>query len=148
MSDLRFWMQARSDEGETMVVSVESTDKFESSTLAVACLDEEFRTIPASLYQVLRRTTANEPLRIVTQPPLHTQTHITDRHTHKQTQTNRHITPFQLRVFVCWFVCVCDNLCVHFTPAQYIPVYKHQRIRVGSRFPQNKVAFDIVAERR
>ena len=45
MSDLHFWMQAWSDEGETMLVSVESTDKFE----------------------VLHTTTANEPLKIVPQ---------------------------------------------------------------------------------
>ena len=41
-----------------MLVSVES------STLAFDCSDEEFRTIEASLYQVLHRTTANQPLRV------------------------------------------------------------------------------------
>ena len=55
------WMQA--DEAETKLVSVESADKFDHSTLAVECSVEEFRTIEASLYQVLHRTTANEPLR-------------------------------------------------------------------------------------
>ena len=45
------------------------------------------------------------------------------------------------------------NLHVHFTPAQYTPVYKHlsqmhQRIGVGSRLPQNRVAFVVIAERR
>ena len=50
-----------------MLVSVESTDKFGSSTIAFDCSDEEFRSIEASLYQVLRRTTANESLRIVQQ---------------------------------------------------------------------------------
>ena len=50
-----------------MLVSVESTDKFESSTIVFDCSDEEFRSIEASLYQVLHRTTANEPLRIVQQ---------------------------------------------------------------------------------
>ena len=41
MSDLHLWMQAWSDEEETMLVSVESTDKFGDSTLAVDCLGEE-----------------------------------------------------------------------------------------------------------
>ena len=50
-----------------MLVSVESTDKFDSSAIAFDCSDEEFRSIEASLYQVLHRTTANEPLRIVQQ---------------------------------------------------------------------------------
>ena len=50
-----------------MLVSVESTDKFDSSTIAFVCSAEEFRSIEASLYQVLHRTTANEPLRIVQQ---------------------------------------------------------------------------------
>ena len=50
-----------------MLVSVESTDKLDSSTIEVDCSDEEFRSIEASLYQVLYRTTANEPLRIVQQ---------------------------------------------------------------------------------
>ena len=47
-----------------MLVSVESTDKFDSSTIALDCSDGEIqRSIEASLYQVLHRTTANEPLR-------------------------------------------------------------------------------------
>ena len=50
-----------------MLVSVESTDVFDNSTLAVDCSDEEFRSVEASLYQVLYRTTGNEPLRIVQQ---------------------------------------------------------------------------------
>ena len=33
--------------------------------LALDCSNEEFRTIEASLYQVLHRTTANEPVIIV-----------------------------------------------------------------------------------
>ena len=49
------------------LVSVEITDKFDNSTLAVDCPNEEFRLFEASLYQVLHRTTANEPLRIVQQ---------------------------------------------------------------------------------
>ena len=67
MSDLHLWMQARSDEVETMLVSVESTDKFDNSTLAVDCSDEEFRSIEASLHHDLLKTTANEPLRRVHQ---------------------------------------------------------------------------------
>ena len=38
-----------------MLVSVDSTNKFDNSTLALDCADEEFE---ASLYQVLHRTTA------------------------------------------------------------------------------------------
>ena len=68
MSDLlHLWMQALSDEGEPMLVSVESTDKLDNSNLAVDCPDEEFRTIEASLCQELHRTIANEPLRNVQQ---------------------------------------------------------------------------------
>ena len=67
MSDLHLWMQAWSYEGERMLVSVESSDKFDNSTLAVDCADKEFRTIDASLYHVLHRTTANEPMKIVQQ---------------------------------------------------------------------------------
>ena len=65
MSDLHLWPQAWSDDGETMHVSVESTDTFDNNTLARDCSDEEFRTNEASIYQVLHRTTATEPLRIV-----------------------------------------------------------------------------------
>ena len=50
-----------------MLVSVESTDKFDNSTVAVDCAHEDFRSIEASLNQVLRKITANEPLRIVQQ---------------------------------------------------------------------------------
>ena len=46
---------------------VESVDKFDNSVIAFDCPDEEFRSIEASLYQVLHRTTSNEPLRIVQQ---------------------------------------------------------------------------------
>ena len=67
MSDLHLGMQAWLDEGETLLVSVESIDKFDNSTLAVDCSDEKLESIEASLYQVLHRTTANEPLRIVQQ---------------------------------------------------------------------------------
>ena len=67
MSDLHLWMQAWSYEGERMLVSVESSDKFDNSTLAVDCADKECRTIDASLYHVLHRSTANEPMKIVQQ---------------------------------------------------------------------------------
>ena len=67
MSDLHLWMQAWSDQGEKMLVSVESIDKFDSNAIAFDCSGEEFRSMEASLYQVLHRTTANEPLRIVQQ---------------------------------------------------------------------------------
>ena len=43
------------------------TDKFDSSTIAFDCPDEEFRSIEASLCLELHRTTSNEPLRIVRQ---------------------------------------------------------------------------------
>ena len=56
MLGLRLWMQARSDEGDTMVVSVDRTDKFDRSPLSVDCSQEEFSTIEASPHQVLRRT--------------------------------------------------------------------------------------------
>ena len=64
MSDLHLGMQAWSNEGEKMLTSAEWLDKFDDSTVAVHCPDAEFRSIDASLYQVLRRATANEPLRI------------------------------------------------------------------------------------
>ena len=67
MSDLHLvWMQAWSDQGQQIAdASVQSIDKFDNNVLAFDCSDEEFRSIEASLYQVLHRTTANEPLRIV-----------------------------------------------------------------------------------
>ena len=43
-----------------MLVSVESTDKFDSSTLSVDCSQEKFSAIEASLHQVLHRTTPIE----------------------------------------------------------------------------------------
>ena len=49
----RLWMQAWSNEGETMLVCVESSDKFDGRTLSVDCSQKQFRTIEASLYQVL-----------------------------------------------------------------------------------------------
>ena len=50
-----------------MLARVESIDKFDNNVIAFDCPDEEFRSIEASLYQVLHRTTSNEPLRIVHQ---------------------------------------------------------------------------------
>ena len=67
LSDLQLWMQAWSDQGEQMLARVESVDRFDNNVIAFGCSDEEFRLIEASLYQVLPRTTSNEPLRIVQQ---------------------------------------------------------------------------------
>ena len=64
-SDLHVWMQAWSDQGEQMLASVESVDRFDNNVIAFDYSDEEFRSIDASLYQVLHRTTSNEPLGIV-----------------------------------------------------------------------------------
>ena len=50
-----------------MLASVESIDKFDNNAIAFDCSDEEFRSVEASLYPVLHRTTANKPLRIVQQ---------------------------------------------------------------------------------
>ena len=58
-ADLHLWMQAWSDQG--------SVDRFDNNVIALDCSDEEFRANEASLYQVLHRTTANEPLRIMQQ---------------------------------------------------------------------------------
>ena len=59
MSDLHLWMHAWSDQGEQMLVRVESIHKFDNNVIAFDCPDEEFRSIEASLYQVLHRTTEN-----------------------------------------------------------------------------------------
>ena len=67
MSDLHLWMQAWSDQGEQVLVKVESVDRFDNNVIAFDCSDEEFRSIEASLNQVLHRTTSNEPLRTVQQ---------------------------------------------------------------------------------
>ena len=65
MSDLHLWMQAWSDQGEKMLARVESIDKVDNNVIAFDCSDQEFRSIEASLYQVLHKTTSSEPLRIV-----------------------------------------------------------------------------------
>ena len=67
MSDLHLWMQAWSDQGERILTRVESVDKVDRATLAVDCTQAEFRTFETALYQVLHRTTANEPLKMVQQ---------------------------------------------------------------------------------
>ena len=67
MSDLHLWMQAWSDQGEKMLAIVEGTDKLDNNAIAFDCSDDEFRSIEASLCQVLHRPTANEPLRKVQQ---------------------------------------------------------------------------------
>ena len=62
-------MQPSSNEGETVLVSVESTGMLDD-TLSVDGSQEQFKTAEASLYHVLRRrTTANEPLRRVQPTP-------------------------------------------------------------------------------
>ena len=67
MSDLHWWMQAWSDQGEQVLARVESIDNFDNNVIALDCRAEEFRWIEASLYQLLHRTTSNEPLRRVQQ---------------------------------------------------------------------------------
>ena len=47
------WTHAWPDGEETMLVGIERTDKFDNCALAVGFSDEEFRTIEASLDQVL-----------------------------------------------------------------------------------------------
>ena len=46
---------------------VEGAEKIDRATLAVDCSQEEFRNLETTLYQVLHRTTANEPLKMVQQ---------------------------------------------------------------------------------
>ena len=67
MSDPHLWMQAWSGQGEQMLARVERIDKFDNNVIAFDCPDEEFRSMKASLYQILHRTTSNEPLRTVQQ---------------------------------------------------------------------------------
>ena len=43
------------------------THKLDNNAIEFDCSDHEFRSVEASLYQVLHRTTASEPLRIVQQ---------------------------------------------------------------------------------
>ena len=65
MAELHLWMQAWSDQGERIFVRVESVDIVDRSTLAVGCTEAVFRTFESALYQVLHRTTTNEPPRMV-----------------------------------------------------------------------------------
>ena len=67
MSDFHLWMQAWWNQGEMILTSVDRVDKFDSKAIAVDLPEAQFRLIEASPYQVLHRTTANEPLRIVQQ---------------------------------------------------------------------------------
>ena len=67
MAELHLWVQARSDQGERILARVESADKVEISTLAADCTEADFRTLETSLYQILHRTTTNEPPRMVQQ---------------------------------------------------------------------------------
>ena len=46
------------------LVGVQSVDKVDPSTLAMVCTGADFRTFDTLLYQVLHRTTTNEPLRM------------------------------------------------------------------------------------
>ena len=43
MSDLHLWMQAWSNQGERLLVSVESNDKFDNNTIAFERSNEESR---------------------------------------------------------------------------------------------------------
>ena len=52
---------------ERILARVESVDKVERATLAVDCTEADFRTYETALYQVLHRTTANEPLKMIQQ---------------------------------------------------------------------------------
>ena len=65
MAERHLWMQAWSDQGQRILVTVESVDKVDRSTLAVDCTEADFRTFETALYQVLHRTTTNEPLGMV-----------------------------------------------------------------------------------
>ena len=65
MAELHLWMQVWSDQGERIIVRVESVDIVDRSTLAVGCTEAVFRTFESALYQVLHRTTTSEPRRMV-----------------------------------------------------------------------------------
>ena len=64
---LHWWVQAWSNQGDMIFTSVLRVDKFGCTAIAADCPEAEFRLIEASLYQVLHRTTATEPLRIMQQ---------------------------------------------------------------------------------
>ena len=65
IAELHWWMQARSDQSERILVRFESVGKVERSTLAADCVEADFRTFETALCQILHRTTTNEPLRMV-----------------------------------------------------------------------------------
>ena len=67
MSDLHLWMQAWLDQGEQMLARVGSIDKFDNNVIAFRLPTKNSDQLRQSLYQVLRRKTSNEPLRIVQQ---------------------------------------------------------------------------------
>ena len=67
MSHFHLLMQAWSGQGERILARVESVDKVDRATLAVDCTEADFRTFETALYQVLHRTTANEPLKMIQQ---------------------------------------------------------------------------------
>ena len=67
MSDLHLWMQAWSNQGEKKLAIVGCSDRLDNNAIAFDCSDDEFRSIETSLYQVLHRTTSNEPLWTVQQ---------------------------------------------------------------------------------
>ena len=50
-----------------MLAMVKSIDRFDNNVIAFDCSDEELRSIDSALWQVLHRTTSNEPLRTVQQ---------------------------------------------------------------------------------
>ena len=50
-------MQASSIESDTLLVSVDKSDKFDNSALSLDCTQEQFRTTEASLGQVPRNDT-------------------------------------------------------------------------------------------
>ena len=59
--------QAWSNEGETMLVSVESSDKYDNNTLSIDYVHKNSSEELRRAKQVLHRTAANEPLRVVQQ---------------------------------------------------------------------------------
>ena len=90
-SDLHLWMQAWSNQGEMILTSVKRVDKFDSSAIEVDCPEAEFRLIEASLYQVLHRTTASEPLRIVQQTNKRTKWFRGMSHDREEVRPKKHV---------------------------------------------------------
>ena len=68
VAELHLCMQAWSDQGERILVRVESVDNVDRSTRAAwTAREADFRTFKTALYKILRRTTTNKPLRMVGQ---------------------------------------------------------------------------------